>query len=234
MDPRATALRAVSRTDAGVHARGQVVAFDTDRDVDPRGWALGITGHLPREIAIVRAANAPPSFDPRNHALTKTYRYTVLRSAVRDPLLEGKAWRVPDRRFNLSAVREEARALLGEHDFRAFRGAADERTDTVRKIFRADVEQSRDDPRIVTFVVTGNRFLYRMVRIVAGTLVDVGRGRVAPGAVGRAITSKRREDLGMTAPAAGLVLEHVELDVELSDAWPEETATAIAAGADDD
>src|SRR5687767_6427681 len=97
IDPSATLVRGASRTDAGVHAHGQIVAFDTDKDIEPRGWALGITRHLPEEIAVVRAARIEAGFVPRHQALNKTYRYVFLCSAARDPFLEGRAWRIAHR-----------------------------------------------------------------------------------------------------------------------------------------
>jgi tRNA pseudouridine38-40 synthase len=228
IDPLASPVRCVSRTDAGVHARGQIVAFDTTRDVDPRGWVRGVSRALPREIAIVRAARAPAGFDPRRHVRSKTYRYVVLSSPVRDPLVEPHAWRV-GYRLNLSALRDELTELEGRHDFRAFRSTSDSRDDTVRRIFRATASRARESPNAIAVSIEGDRFLHHMVRIIAGTLVDVARGRLRPGAVRRAIASGRREDLGQTAPARGLCLERVELDVALAGAWPPDGSIPSAA-----
>ncbi len=219
MDPRATPIRGASRTDAGVHARGQLAAFDCERDIDARGWVLGLAQHLPDEISIMRAARVEPGWDPRDHALSKTYRYLVLRSAVRDPLLSRRTWRMADR-LNHDMMRAEAHALTGEHDFSAFRAATDQREDCVRRIDRADVFELPGDARCLVVEVVGNRFLYKMMRVIAGTLVDVGRGRLPEGAVVRALASGTRSLLGMTAPPEGLYLEHIEVDDEGSDAWP--------------
>src|SRR5688572_3882031 len=138
VDPKASTTRGVSRTDAGVHARGQIVAFDTTRDIEPRGWVLALNRELPDEIAVVRAARCEPRFEPRRAVQSKTYTYRILQSPTREPLLEGTAWRIPYR-LNQLAMREAAAMLQGEHDFRAFRGAADARQDTVRRIFRIDL-----------------------------------------------------------------------------------------------
>lgn len=221
VDPHASLVRGVSRTDAGVHARAQCVAFDTTRDIPPRGWALALAQHLPDEISVVRAARVALGYDPRAHAVTKTYRYSVLESVVRDPFLARFTWRIAER-LNHPAMAEEAKALLGEHDFRAFRAAADPRTDTVRRILRAEVYQPRPAEPRVDLVITGDRFLYKMVRIIAGTLVDVGRGRLEPGAVARAIESGSRADLGVTAPPEGLCLERVALSEAGAEAWPDQ------------
>lgn len=221
VDPTVTSLRVTSRTDAGVHASGQLVAFDTSKDVDARGWAHAVTRELPREIAVVGATFAPEGYDPRSHVVRKRYRYTVLAREARDPLLDGRAWRVWDR-LNLSAAEAEARDLVGEHDFGAFRSAADERTNTVRRIFRAEVSASRDRADVLRFDVEGSAFLHRMVRIIVGTLVDVARGRRPPGTIRRGLESKNRDDLGMTAPADGLCLEAIVLDEPLAPGWPAE------------
>ncbi|MGC4090931.1 MAG: tRNA pseudouridine(38-40) synthase TruA [Polyangiaceae bacterium] len=194
VDPRASALRGTSRTDSGVHARGQIVAFDTNADdINPRGWVLALTQHLPSEIAVVGAARAEHGFDPRGHVLSKTYRYSVLESPVRDPFLEGRVWR-RYQRLNQMRMAEAASHLVGEHDFAAFRGAADTREITVRRLFRVDVQRARTDERILEIIVQGDRFLYHMVRIIAGTLVDVGRGRLSANVTRDALSSKSRGD----------------------------------------
>lgn len=221
VDPRASLVRGASRTDAGVHARGQRIAFDTSREIAPRGWVLALMPHLPREIAVVACARVEAGYDPRRHALMKTYRYVVLSSVVRDPFLDRRAWRV-EQRLNQQRMQDEATTLLGEHDFAAFRSSADVRTTTVRRIVRAEVRRAGGDARCLEIVIRGNRFLHRMVRIIAGTLVDVGRGRLEPGAITRAVASGSRRDLGMTAPPDGLYLDEIELESEGQDTWPEQ------------
>lgn len=219
MDPRASAIRNVSRTDRGVHARGQLVSYDTNRLISPRGWVLGLTGHLPASIAVVRAATVPVGFDPRGHVVSKTYRYRILQSRVRDPFLDQSAWRL-EQRLDLSLMQTEANDLLGTHDFAAFRGAQDARVETVRTIHSATWSRDLSDERVLWFEITGNRFLYHMVRIIVGTLIDVGRGRTNPSAVRTALASHNRNDLGMTAPAQGLFLSEVALDCTFDDVWP--------------
>ena len=217
IDPKATPTRGLSRTDAGVHAREQLAAFDTDKDIGLRGWVLALSQHLPDEIAVVRATRVPPGFDARRVLTRKVYRYTVLHSLVRDPFLEGRAWRVMER-FNHSEVNELAQALVGKHDFAAFRGAADTRTDTVRQIFRIDVRPAHSDERITLVEVEGDKFLYNMVRIIVGTLIDIGRERRPKDSLLRALESHARTDLGITAPPDGLCLERVILDHGISEA----------------
>lgn len=219
MDSKASTLRGTSRTDAGVHARGQLVAFDASLEIPPRGWVLGLTQHLPSEIAVVGAAAVEPGFEPRRHVVSKTYRYSLLLSPVRDPFLEGRVWRINER-LNQIAMAEAATHLIGEHDFAAYRGAADEREDTVRRLFRVDIERARSDERILNVIVQGDRFLYRMVRIIAGTLVDVGRGRLSANATAQALATKDRRMLGVTAPPDGLCLDEIVLDTTGEVRWP--------------
>lgn len=219
IDASASLVRGASRTDAGVHAFSQRVAFDTRLDVPPRGWTLALARHLSDEIAIVQAARVAPDYDPRSHSVKKLYRYLVLRSPVRDPFLRRRAWRVEDR-LNHELIRQEAAALVGTHDFRAFRTSTDRRTDTVRTIFRADAFADSDQ-RILCVDIEGDKFLHRMVRIIVGTLVDVGRGRIEPGAVTRGLSTGNRRVLGITAPADGLYLARHELDDDGQDKWPD-------------
>lgn len=228
VDPKASPTRGLSRTDAGVHAREQLAAFDTEKDIGLRGWVLAISQHLPDEIAVVRATRVAPGFDARRLLTRKVYRYTVLHSLVRDPFLEGRAWRVMER-FNHSELNAIAQSLVGKHDFKAFRGAADTRTETVRQIFRIDVTPAHNDERITLVEVEGDKFLYNMVRIIVGTLIDIGRERRPKDALLRALASHARTDLGITAPPDGLCLERVIIERESStdgsrfqnlDSWP--------------
>jgi tRNA pseudouridine38-40 synthase len=219
LDPEAGSLRVCSRTDAGVHARGQYVVFDTNQFITNRGWVLGLGGLLPPDIAVLSAASVPPAYLPSNHARSKTYTYWVLQGTIRDPFLDQRSWRVFER-LNHLRMREEAALLLGTHDFRAFRGRNDFRTQTIRTLSDVRIIPEAAPSRVLKLSVTGNAFMYNMVRIIAGTLVDVGRGRLAPGAVARAIQSGNRLDLGMTAPAAGLYLDHIDLDDTGTNEWP--------------
>jgi tRNA pseudouridine38-40 synthase len=219
IDPAATLVKGASRTDAGVHARAQAVSFSTRRVIAARGWVLALNQQLPQDIAVVRAAQVPLGYDARRHALWKRYRYLLHLAPVPDPFLAGRAWRI-GYPLDLERMAREARSLVGTHDFAAFRSSADRRETTVRELTEVDVRPSDHGPRCLEIVVTGNRFLHNMVRIIVGTLVDVGRGQLAAGAMQRALHSRRREDLGMTAPASGLYLDHLELDDRGSDAWP--------------
>jgi len=219
--PRASLVRGASRTDAGVHARGQRVAFDVDRELPARAWVHTLNRELPDAICVRRAAAIAPGFEPRFAASMKTYRYVILESRVPSPFEQGRAWRVTYR-LNHELMREAAAPLVGEHDFRAFRAAEDQRENTVRRIVRIEVRtRSSDDGELAEVLVEGNRFLHRMVRIVVGSLVDVGCGRLAPTALANALVTKNRGELGRTAPPVGLYLDSIVLGDDGRDAWPE-------------
>lgn len=227
IDPGASRVVGSSRTDAGVHARLQPVAFFTTKRIASRNWVLALTQHLPRSIAVLRAASVSSDFDPRKRPLWKRYRYCLRLSQVEDPFLAERSWRV-GQPLDVPLMQKEARALVGEHDFAAFRSSSDARTTTVRRLHDVRVAFDPSDPCVLSVEVQGDRFLYNMVRIIVGTLVDVGRGRIQPGAVARALASKSRLDLGMTAPAAGLCLDHVELDSWGEEAWPSDADAALS------
>jgi tRNA pseudouridine38-40 synthase len=226
MDPNARGLRIASRTDSGVHARGQIVAFDTETSIPPRGWLLGLSGMLPPEVAIVKAARAEAGFNPSKRAIRKLYRYLILQGSVRDPFYTARAWRIFDP-LSHDLMQQEANSLLGEHDFKAFRGASDPRVNTMRTLQRAQLTSDEREPRLLAIEIAGNRFLFHMVRIIVGTLIDVGRGRLEPGAISRALSSGNREDLGVTAPAEGLYLERVDLPDELDQHWPHQLENTV-------
>lgn len=218
VEPQASGLRGASRTDAGVHAEGQAVAFDTDRLLPAKAWCLALNQHLPEDVAVRRARAVPAGFAPRFAARGKRYRYRVLEDTLRDPVWRGRAWRVSGP-LAVDAMAEAAAAAVGTHDFGAFRAAADERPSSVRTLTRVDVERAG---RHVDVVVEGTAFLYNMVRILAGTLVDVGLGKRPPEAIARALASRNRGDAGPTAPAQGLTLEDVDLELpeDAGEPWP--------------
>jgi tRNA pseudouridine38-40 synthase len=219
MDPHVAEVRGASRTDAGVHARGQIAAFDPSRTIAPKGWALGLSAHLPGEITIRHAALVPPGAQPRFSAVRKRYRYLILRDPLRDPFWEGRALRF-SHQLDIHKLRAEAAFLVGTQDFRAFRSSADERTNTIRTIEAVRVEHLAGDSRVLAVDVIGTGFMHNMVRIIVGTLLDVARGKLAAGAISKALVSGSRTDLGMTAPAQGLYLESIEHTLALESPWP--------------
>ncbi len=216
IDPDIPDLRGASRTDSGVHARGQRVAFDPVAARPLSAWVMGAVRHLPDSITVRRAARIPRDFLPRFASRWKHYRYLVLTDGVRDPFTMGNVWLIPELREDaaLEVARSEAAAAVGTHDFRAFRTVHDKRKVTERTLFQVAVSRATDDPRIVRIDVRGRSFMHNMVRIIAGTVVDVARGRLPRGAMARALLSGNRREAGSTAPAHGLYLEDMELDVE--------------------
>jgi tRNA pseudouridine38-40 synthase len=236
LDPRASLPRGTSRTDAGVHADGQLAAFDACIQIPPRGWVLALNQHLPDDVCVRSARSVPVELNPRFCAVSKRYRYRILLDRVRDPRWTTRAWRIgwP---IDLDLLARAARHFEGTHDFAAFRSSHDARKDTVRTIMRVAVEPI-EDPRVVSIVVEGKAFLYNMVRIMVGTLLDVARGKLPADAVRRALAGDGasvaeprpglhqtlRRLAGTTAPAHGLTLEHVELELppepETGAPWP--------------
>ncbi|MEO8875369.1 MAG: tRNA pseudouridine(38-40) synthase TruA [Polyangiaceae bacterium] len=223
LDPNGSVGRGCSRTDAGVHAEGQLVAFDASLPLQPRGWVLALNANLPDDVAVRSARKIDVGYNPRWGSKSKRYRYRLLLDRVRDPLLHHRAWRIgwP---LDFEKMNRDAAQILGTHDFGAFRSAHDERDITIRNITRAEI--TRDSDRIASFVIEGNAFLYNMVRILMGTLVDVGRDKLKEGAIARALQnplhSEGRKLAGMTAPSHGLTLEHIDIGLQNDDGepWP--------------
>ena len=203
------AVAGASRTDAGVHALGQVASFSTSKDIPVDGIRRGANSLLPPAIAITAAELAPDGFHPRFSATGKHYRYLILARPDRSPRWHHWAWhrRAP---LDQDAMRAAAAALVGEHDFAAFRAAGCTARTTVRRI--DEVALSAPEPGVLALDVRGNAFLRNMVRIVAGTLVDVGEGRLAPGQLPGILASLDRTRAGQTAPAHGLTLVSVRYD----------------------
>ncbi len=222
VDPTIEALRGASRTDSGVHAKDQRASFDPTLVMPSRGWVLSVNRYLPPEIAVRRAARVPLGFQPRYVSRGKRYRYLLLRDRVRDPFVDSRAWRIDGLSSDeaMARVREEAVLALGTHDFAAFRSSADARRSTIRTLRAVDVTLDPADARLCRVDVEGDAFMHNMVRILVGTIVDVGRGHLAPGAIARAIASRSRRDAGITAPPDGLCLERVLLEYEGEAAWP--------------
>jgi tRNA pseudouridine38-40 synthase len=220
-DPRGSMPRATSRTDAGVHAEGQIVAFDASMEIPPRGWVLALNQHLPDDVAVRSARAVPPLFNPRYGNKGKRYRYRILLDRVRDPAWDTRAWRCGGA-IDLDLLEREARVFEGSHDFAAFRSAHDPRAITQRTMSRVGVERAKDDERIVGIVVEGSAFLHNMVRIMVGTLVDVARGKLAEGTIARALAGGERRLAGTTAPAHGLTLERIDVTLPegSGEIWP--------------
>jgi tRNA pseudouridine38-40 synthase len=200
-----------SRTDAGVHASGQVAAFRTERPIPLHGIRRGLNALLPDAIAIADAAEAADDFHPRFSATGKHYRYLLFTRADRSPRWRDRAWhRAGPRAIDLAAMRDGAAALIGEHDFAAFRAAGCTASTTVRRIEHIEITDRRES--LVAIDVRGNAFLRNMVRIVVGTLVEVGEGKRPVRQVAEILASKDRTQAGITAPPQGLELVSVRYD----------------------
>jgi len=197
---------AAGRTDSGVHATGQVVCFDTERMLPLKAYWRGLNGLLPDDIAVVRAEEVPPEFDPRRWSRGKRYRYRVSNRPTRSPLRRHTHWELYAP-LQVEAMVRASRHLLGRHDFSAFRAADCQAAHALREVRRVDVEGVAGDA--VSFTVEGTAFLKHMVRNLVGTLVEVGKGRRPEAWVAEVLASKDRTKAGPTAPAQGLVLEEV-------------------------
>ena len=196
-----------SRTDAGVHALGQVACFRTESAIPTEGFRLGLTSHLPEQIAIVTAEEVAADFHPRFSATGKRYRYSLLARAARSPLLARTTWHRPRAPLDLGAMRAAVPHLLGERDFSALRAAGCTARTATRRIDAIDIAEPA--PHRVDIEVRGNAFLRNMVRILAGTLVQVAEGRLEPHQVAEIVASRDRTRAGQTAPAHGLCLVEV-------------------------
>jgi tRNA pseudouridine38-40 synthase len=195
-----------SRTDAGVHARGQVASFRTSRPIPLHGIRRGLNSLLPPAIAVVDAAEVADDFHPRFSAVGKHYRYALLIRPDRSPRWRGRAWHRPHR-LDPGRLADAPRSLLGEHDFAAFRAAGCTARTTRRRIDAIDVVDLDDG--VIAVDVRGNAFLRNMVRIVIGTLVEVAEGRRQALEVREILESRDRTRAGQTAPAHGLELMQV-------------------------
>jgi tRNA pseudouridine38-40 synthase len=198
-------LHSSGRTDAGVHARGMVAAFRTDREIPLRAFSDGFNALLPPDIAVKDAVEMTSEFNPRYDARGKHYRYSIYNGKRRSPLSRLYAWHLRGR-LDIAVMREAAAHFVGEHDFAAFRTTGCAARTTVRRIDAVDVSEQGE---FVQIDVIGSGFLRNMVRIMAGTLVGVGQGKLAPDVVAALLVGKGGVSAGATAPSHGLCLMEV-------------------------
>lgn len=193
------------RTDSGVHARAQVAHFDTEARMAADKFAIAINTHLPRDIRVLYSEECDPSFHARFSAKQKQYRYTVQLGTHADVFARTTSLHLhytPD----FDAMQQAAAAVVGTHDFAAFKCSDSTMENTVRTVTQSEWAK---DGTFLHYTVTGNGFLYNMVRILVGTMLEIGSGKRPASDMEKAITSGVRKDAGATAPAHGLCLMHV-------------------------
>lgn len=217
-----------SRTDAGVHALGNVAVFDTNAAIPGERWAYAISRYLPPDVSVVESREVAFDFHPRHCNTVKTYEYQILCSRFPIPQMRNYVWHIqaqPD----ISIMRQAAGYLVGEHDFKSFCCVRTQAESTVRTVYGIEImEQSgllanglqqsglawnssmgEDICRMITLRISGNGFLYNMVRIIAGTLVQAGRGQISPQQVKEMLDAHDRTKGGQTAPPQGLTLVRI-------------------------
>ena len=195
-------VRSSGRTDAGVHARAMAASFSTSRNLPLQAFVEGTNRFLPADIAVQSARIVPDGFKPITMAHAKHYRYTIINSSVRSPLDRMYSWQVREP-LDLAAMAEAASCFVGSHDFAAFRASNCVARTTIRRIDSVQITRQGDR---ITVDVIGGGFLKNMVRVMVGTLVDIGKGRFTPSDIGRLLQGGERKEAGCTAPACGLCL----------------------------
>lgn len=200
-----TTLYSVARTDAGVHAYGQECTFYTDSTIPGDRFIYAMNARLPYTIRVTASREMDMDFSVRRRNFGKTYGYLLSEEREASPFLKPYVWRT-GKKLDLSRMEAAARILEGTHDFTSFRGNNSVPSDPVRKIY--EIRILRDGP-FFRIYVTGEGFLYHMVRNIAGALVDAGTGALTPEDIRRILAARDRRQLGMTAPAEGLCLLRV-------------------------
>lgn len=196
------AITGAGRTDAGVHALGQTATFETDRPIPTERIAGALTCLLPDAVSVVSATEVPAHFHPRYDAVGKLYAYRILNRELPSPFIGRYAWHVPEP-LDVGLMRDGAQHLLGTHDFVAFSSSGGSVADTVRELRRLDVERQDE---LVEIRAEAGGFLYMMMRRIVGTLVEVGRGRLAVEEVGLILAGRDRRRVPLVAPPQGLSL----------------------------
>jgi len=208
-------FNAASRTDSGVHALGQVISFKAPVSIPLPKLPIALNSVLPEDIRVIRAEAASKGFNARFDARSKIYEYLIFNGAIMPPHLREAAWHVKPK-LDLFAMRKAAKFIVGKHDFSSFCAAGGDDKNFVRTLFKVEIRKQDiaiwDGCKlsVVSCKFKGNGFLYKMVRNMVGTLVEVGLGRLRPAEVKRIMEAKNRRLAGRTAPAHGLCLVRVE------------------------
>ena len=195
------------RTDAGVHAFGQVANFHCDTALSPEVFQKGLNSLLPEDIVIKKCKQVPEKFHARYDVKSKTYCYRILNRTLPAAIFRQYAWHIP-KKLEPDTMRYALRYIIGTHDFKAFEGAGSPRANTTRSVLNADFIKMDDG--YLFFEIEGDGFLRFMVRNIVGTLVDVGLGKITPDDFNKILLSKDRNLASMTAPAHGLFLMQVK------------------------
>ena len=195
-----------SRTDSGVHAKGNVAVFDTDTTIPPDKIAYALNAKLPDDIRIRLSKEVREDFHPRYDKNDKKYIYRILNTPVNIPIYDLYTMHM-SRELDVDLMNKAAKYIVGEHDFKAFCSVGTGVKTTVREVYSLEIIKDRND--IISVEIVGNGFLYNMVRIIVGTLILVGTGKIKPEDVADIIASKDRSKAGPTACAKGLTLEEI-------------------------
>lgn len=195
-----------SRTDSGVHARGNVAVFDTNARIPAEKICLALNQRLPEEVRVQSSIEVAPDFHPRKVNCRKTYEYRILNRRIALPMERLYSYFVYYS-LDTDAMQKAAEYLVGEHDFKSFCSVKTQVKETIRTIQQLTVDKEGD---VITISVTGNGFLYNMVRIIAGTLIEAGRGAIAPPSMATILRGCDRSLAGPTAPPEGLTLINID------------------------
>jgi len=200
-------LIASGRTDAGVHSLGQTANFKTNSNIPIEKFAIAINSKLKKSIVVKSAEEVNDRFHSRYNCVKKKYRYVINNSKNGSAIYRGLEYHIPVK-LDVKKMNEAAKYFIGEHDFKGFKATGGNNKSTVRTIYSAEVMYEPETERI-TIELIGNGFLYNMVRIISGTLVDVGLGKIKPEEISNIIESKERDNAGKTLPPHGLYLVEV-------------------------
>lgn len=198
-------LLGASRTDAGVHARGNVAVFDTQTTIPPERFALAVNNYLPQDVRVMESREVSEDFVPRFQAKNKTYLYRIQNSLIPDPLRRLYVYHAKGQ-IDVSAMEKAAGYIEGRHDFTSFSSVHTQVKSFVRTVYSCKVSLVEDEIQIT---INGDGFLYNMVRIVAGTLLAVGYGKISPESIKEIIEKKDRCSAGETLPPNGLTLMEI-------------------------
>lgn len=205
----AVSVVGAGRTDAGVHALGQVAAFTLTRDIDADVVVRALNAHLPEAVRVLAAEIAAADFHPQFAARSKTYRYRIWNGHAVSPFERAYVWHVPGP-LDVEAMAAAARLFEGTHDFKGFQGSGSDVKTTVRTVHESAIGRSVIGDALIHYEIRGDGFLRHMVRTIAGTLVEVGRGRRSAESMRELIAAGDRSAVGQTAPPHGLFLVRVE------------------------